>query len=418
MDCKAVFGGLCLLAGWLLPPVALALPVELAVERALARDAGLRALSERSRGLEQSAIADGALPDPQLTLGAEGLPLNDPLAADMMTMYSIGIRQSFPPGATRRLSGERGTTLARASSIEAQARRLEVALQTRLAWLAWAAARESAQRIDAMAEQMEALLEISQRRFAAGTARQQDEAQARLELLLVARRQLDAATAVDEALARLQRWTGPIDADRGALRLPDWARPEISGGDPLRRLANHPERAAAQTRVEAEELGADIARQAYRPEWMLEAGYGHQRGKDPMGGRMADKLFVMASVSLPLFTARRQDRRVDAALAARDVEEAQVLAIEQRLSGELAEQLAVRQRLMQRRQLLETEILPQAEDAVDSTLSAYQADRASFDELIRTRLQLLELELDLINTRERLLASMARIAALTAEDPS
>ena len=422
MYCKAVFGSLGLLAGLLLPVAAMALPVELAVEsaveRALARDAGLRELSERSRGLEQSAIADSALPDPQLTLGAEGLPIDDPLSADMMTMFTIGIRQSFPAGATRRLAGELGSTLARATESEALARRLDIAQQTRLAWLAWATASESAQRIDAMAEQIEALLELAQRRFAAGTARQQDEAQARLELILMERRRLDATTDIDEALARLQRWTGPIDVDRRSPRLPDWSQPEIGSGDDARRLADHPELAAARIRVEAGELGADIARQAYRPAWMLEAGYGHQRGSDPMGGRMSDKLFVMASVSLPLFTANRQDRRVDAALAERDAEEAQFHAIEQRLSGELGEQVALRQRLAQRRKLLETDILPQAQEALNATLSAYQADRASFDELIRARLQLFELELDLINTRERLLATIARIAALTNEDPS
>lgn len=418
MYCKSVLCGAVLVAALLQPVPASALPLDAAVERALERDAVLTALSERARGLEQSAIADSALPDPQLTLGAEGLPITDPLSADMMTMYTIGVRQRFPAGATRRLSGERGSTLARAMETDALARQLEVMLQTRLAWLAWAAASESAHRIDAMAEQIEALLELSQRRFAAGTARQQDEAQARLELILMERRRLDAATDIDEALARLQRWTGPIDADRRSPQLPDWSQPGIGSGDNARQLASHPQLAAARTRVEAGELGADIARQAYRPEWMLEAGYGHQRGNDPMGGRMSDKLFVMASVSLPLFTANRQDRRVDAALAERDADEAQFRAIEQRLSGELEEQVALRQRLTQRRQLLETDILPQAQSALDATMSAYQADRASFDELIRARLQLFELELDLINTRERLLATIARIAALTNEDPS
>lgn len=417
MYCKRVFRSLGLLVA-LLPGAAMALPMESAVERALARDAGLRELGERARGQEQSAIADRALPDPQLSLGAEGLPINDPLSADMMTMYTIGVRQSFPAGATRRLSGERGSTRARATGIDAQARQLEVALQTRLAWLAWAGAAESADRVDAMVEQIEALVELSQRRFAAGTARQQDEVQARLELVLMERRRLDAATDIDEALARLQRWTGPFTSEHGSLRLPDWSQPELRNAELASGLVDHPQMAAARARVEIGDLGAEIARQAYRPAWMLEAGYGHQRGSDPMGGRMADKLFVMASVSLPLFTANRQDRRVDAALADRDAEEAQVQSILQRLSGELGQQVALRQRLQQRRTLLEEQILPQAQDALDATLSAYRADRASFDELIRARLQMFELELDLINTRERLLGTIARIAALTNEEPS
>lgn len=418
MCCKSVLCGVGILAALLSPLPAIGLPADAAVERALARDAGLRALSERSRSLEESAIADRALPDPQLTLGAQGLPINDPLSSDMMTMYSIGVRQRFPAGASRRLSGERGTVLAKATGIDVRARRLEVALQTRLAWLAWAAATESARRIEAMVAQTEDLVELTERRYAAGTGRRQDESQAHLELVLLERRRLDVATDIDKALAQLQRWTGPLESSQHAPRLPDWTRPAPRGTDLASHLAAHPDLVAARTRVEVGELGAEIARQAYRPEWMLEAGYGHQRGSAPMGGRMADKLFVMASVSLPLFAANRQDRRVDAALAERDAEEAQAQYILQRLSGELAEQIALRQRLAQRRALLEDNILPQAQDAVDATFSAYQSDRARFDELIRIRLQLIDLELDLINTRERLLGTIARIAALTNEDPS
>ena len=417
---KCFLGSMAVLATLLFwpPAPALALPVDEAVERALSRDAGLRELGERSRGLEQSAIADSTLPDPQLTLGAEGLPINDPFSSDMMTMYTIGIRQRFPAGDTRRLSGERGATMARATTIDARARRLEVALQTRLAWLDWAAARESAVRVDDMIEQLESLVDLTQRRFATGTTRQQDESQARLELVLMERRRLDAKTAVDEARARLARWTGPLPANDSSTRLPDWSGPEPGIAEVERHVANHPELDAARARIEVGELGADIARQAYRPEWMLDAGYAHQRGNDPMGGRMSDKLFVMASINLPLFTGNRQDRRLDAALAERDAEEAQALFILQRLSGELEEQIALRQRLEQRRHLIENDVLPQARAALEATSSAYQADRATFDELTRARLQLFELELDLINTRERLLGAIARIAALTNEEPS
>ncbi len=418
MCCKSVLCGVGILAALLSPLPAIGLPADAAVERALARDAGLRALSERSRSLEESAIADRALPDPQLTLGAQGLPINDPLSSDMMTMYSIGVRQRFPAGASRRLSGERGTVLAKATGIDVRARRLEVALQTRLAWLAWAGASETAARVEAMFEQVEDLVELTERRFAAGTGRAQDESQAHLERILMERRRIDAATAIDEAFARLQRWTGPLETEPSAPGLPAWSRPAVSGTDLRARLADHPELAAAQARVEAGELGAEIARQAYRPEWMIDAGYGHQRGSDPVGGRMSDKLFVMASVSLPLFTANRQDRRVDAALAERDAEQAQAQYLLQRLSGALEEQHAIRQRLEQRRRLIAEDILPRAQQTLEATEAAYQSDRASFDELIRARLQLFELEIDLINTRERLLGAIARIAALTNEDPS
>lgn len=417
MKFKWAVCGMSLLAV-LLPAVSVALPLDTAVERALARDAGLNELAERSRALDHQAVADRSLPDPEVTIGAEGLPINDPFSADMMTMYKIGIRQRFPAGDSRQLSAERSSTLARALDAEAQARMLEVTLQTRLAWLAWVSAHESASVVTAMTDHLEELVALTQRRFAAGTGRLQDETQARLELSLLERRVLDAQTAVDEARARLKRWTGPLQAGGPEYPLPEWSSALAGPSDSDARIARNPQLAAANQRVEAGEIGTDLARQSYRPQWMIEAGYGHQRGSAPMGGRMSDKLFAMATFSLPLFTANRQDRRVDAALAQRDAAEAGLWLTRQRLSGELDQHTAVLARLHERQALLEDSILPQARAVVDATASAYQSDRASFDELIRARLRQLEMELDLINTRERLLATIARIAALTNEEPS
>ncbi len=418
MSFKSAFCGTVLLFALCQPLSALALSIESAVEQALARDAGLRELDRKAQGLDHLAVADGALPDPEVTIGAEGLPIDDPLSADMMTMYRIGLRQRFPAGDSRRLAGDRRSTQARAVAADIRARELEVMLQTRLAWLDWISARASAEQVDAMLEQLGQLVTITQRRFQAGTGRLQDESQALLELALLERRRVDAQTAIDEARARLERWIGPWRPEAGQPRLPQWSLQASPGEDLASQLSQHPELVAADIRVEAEEVAAELARQAYRPQWMLEAGYGHQRGKDPSGRRMSDKLFAMATISLPLFTGDRQDRRVDAALAERDARQAQAQLILQRLGGELARQQALQDRLAERLDLLEQRILPRAQETVEATLSAYETDRASFDELVRARLRQLEIDLDLIDTRRRQLGVIARIASLTDKEPS
>lgn len=416
MSLKTVCCGLVLLGALCQPLSAVALSIEAAVEQALARDAGLRELDRKAQAFDHLAVAESALPDPEVTIGAEGLPIDDPLSADMMTMYRIGVRQRFPAGDSRRLAADRSTTRARAVAADLRARELEVALQTRLAWLDWVSARASAEQVDAMLEQLGQLVSITQRRFQAGSGRLQDESQALLELALLERRRVDAQTSIEEARARLERWIGPWTPGAADPRLPQWSLQEPPGDDIPSQVSRHPELIAAGIRVEAEEVAADLARQAYRPQWMLEAGYGHQRGKDPSGRRMSDKLFAMATISLPLFTADRQDRRVDAALAERDARQAQAQLILQRLSGELARQQALQERLAESRELLEQRILPRAQDTVNATLSAYETDRASFDELVRARLRQLEIALDLIDTRRRQLGAIARIASLTDKE--
>lgn len=416
MQFKSAFYGLTLLSTLFLPATGLTLSIGSAVEQALARDAGLQELERRARALDHLAIADSALPDPELILAAEGLPIDDPLSSDMMTMYRIGLRQRFPAGDSRRLAADRRTAQARAVEADVRARALEVTLQTRLAWLEWTSARASANRVDAMLEQLRQQVSIIQRRFQTGTGRLQDESQALLELALLERRQVDARTAIDDARAQLERWIGPWRPVEIFPRLPEWTLKSTSSEDWQAQLARNPELIAASLRVEAGDINAELARQAYRPKWMLEAGYGHQRGEDPMGRRMSDKLFAMASISLPLFAADRQDRQVDAALAERDAQQAQSHLVMQRLSGELVRQQALKERLAERRELLETRILPRAQATVDATLSAYEADRATFEELISARLRQLEIDLDLIDTRRRQLGVIARIARLTDKE--
>ncbi|MFP4207587.1 MAG: TolC family protein [Wenzhouxiangella sp.] len=416
MSFQTVTGGLALVLALTLPNTGQAQSIETAVEQALARDAGLLVLRQRADALGHLAVADGALPDPEVTIAAEGLPADDPLGADMMTMYRIGVRQRFPAGDSRQLATERRRSEAEAVRADLEARTLEVTEQTRLAWLDWASATAAADRIEAMIGQLDQLVEITRRRFAAGTGRLQDEAQALLEMTLLERRQVDAQTAIDEARARLERWTGRWPHSAGTPVMPAWRRPIFDGENLKARLADHPELIAARIRTRTEDIRVDLARQAYRPQWMLEGGYGHQRGNDPSGRRMSDKLFAMATLSLPLFTANRQDQRVDAALAERDARHAETQLILQQLSGELDRQDSLLKRLDQRRQLLEERILPQAQATVEATLSAYESDRASFDELIRARLRWLELELDLIDTRRRELATFARIASLTDKE--
>jgi len=418
MSVKFTTGGLVLLGALWLPLQVQALSIETAVEQALARDAGLLELEQESLSYGHLAIADSALPDPEVTVAAEGLPIDDPLAADMMTMYRIGIRQRFPAGDSLDLKSERRHSQARAVKSDIEARKLQVSLQTRLAWLDWAHAHAAAIRVDDMLGQFDQLVEITRRRYAAGTGRLQDESYALLEMALLERRKVDALSAIDEAQARLERWAGPIEAPSHPPELPGWTREAMATEAVEQTLHNHPELVTARIQTATGDISAELARQAYRPSWMLEAGYGHQRGNDPSGRRIADKLFAMATISVPLFTTNRQDRRVDAALAERDARAARAQLILQRLSGDLEQQHALLERLEERRALLENRILPQAQATVDATLTAYESDRASFDELIRARLRQLEIELDLLDTRRKYFASLARIASLTNEEPS
>lgn len=405
----------CLLALLLWPVAGLAMPLDQAVERALERDEVLKASQRRVAALGEAAIADGALPDPEITIGAEGVPVDDLFGADMMTMYKLGIRQRFPAGQTRSLARQRTWTEAEIVSAEAQWRQLEVARQTRLAWLDWVSTAQSLALARASASAFEELLEITAARFRAGTGRQRDTDLARLELALLERRIMERETRLDDALARLERWTGPLGAIEVPEELPDWPL-AAAVEQKKKRLAVHPAVIADEHRIETGRIDAELAEQAYRPQWMVEVGYAHQRGTDAMSlQRPSDKLFAMVSFSVPLFTGNRQDRRLAAARSEQAALDHERGARLQGMVGELHRQYRLYQRSQQHLELIDRVVLVEAKTALESTLAAYRADRASFDELIRARLALLEQQLERIDIRRERDAAAIEINYLTAE---
>lgn len=409
--CRALAGTAVLLVSGAVS----ATDADTAINLAIERDEGLRALQQRQTALEERAVADGALPDPELMIGVEGVPVSDPLDADMMTMYKVGIRQRFPAGQTRELNRERTGQQATVIDAEIKARRLDIARQTRAAWLDWASAWEELELAGDAATAFEELDEITRARYRAGTGRQRDVDQAQLELAVLQRRILVKRTRVEEAATRLARWIGqrPGSAPAGSV---DFPTPPGSVEALRSILLQHPALLVSDRQVDVGITDTRLARQAYRPSWMVEAGYAHTRGMDPMTmSRQSDKLFAMVSFSIPLFTANRQDRRLSATRSElQAVNHDRGLEL-QRLRGELDRQHSLWHSQNEQLEWMESRVLASAEATVESTLSAYRADRATFDELVRARLALLDQQLQMISIRQARAAAAVELAWLTAE---
>jgi outer membrane protein TolC len=387
------------------------LGIEEAVRAALARDQSLSRLTAEADALAERAIADGQLPDPELAVGYQNLPLDGfPTTDDMMTMLMVGVRQHFPAGRTRHLQRDLGELTASARRIEHDDRRLEIAREVRGAWLDWRYAYQ-AQALAADAQtRFEELVALTLRQVAAGTALQRDLSRARLELIALRERVIGFAADRDVAAAELARWLDVALTDAhvpgGA---PDWPAPDV---DAVRSgLARHPALQRLDTLVEAGQTESDIARQAYRPSWMVELGYGYRRGTDmATGDDRSDMLAGMVAVNVPLFTAQRQDRRLAAAQHDADAARYARADLLRRLDGDLAREATSWRRFDELVRLLEDDLLPEAEQTVLSTQSAYRSDRATFEELIRASVDELDYRLRaLALARQR---DQARVALL------
>ncbi len=382
---------------------------------AIERDPGLeqgRAMAEAER---ESAVAAGALPDPELSLGVQNVPVDsfDP-ADDRMSMVMIGARQRFPGGQSRALTRERGELTGRVWDAQVQARERELRRQVRRAWVRWAFADRKLTLAKEEAAGFQELVELTENRYRIGVGSQRDLFRSRLELTAVQERILSLEETHESARAELARWTGRIASGTrpGQGELPSLADQALL----KERLHEHPLLLAEAHRLAAAEKSVDIAQQSYRPDWMVEASYGHRAARDMEGERISDMASVMVGMSLPLFTRNRQDREVAAARAQARAEHHRRMDLLHDLQGQLETELARYQRRQDLVALYEDRILDEARQRVELEFSAYGADRGDFRDLIRARVDELDYRLRLLRVQQQLAESLIEVDYLAGEE--
>lgn len=409
-----------ILALWAWLPIAQAADVLVLPEAeglALARDAGLEDLQARQEALLQASVAESRLPDPEFLVGANNVPVDSfDLDREAMTQLVVGLRQRFPAGDTLDLSRDRLEAMAGANTAVQAERRRQVVRALRQAWIeaAW-----HARAIDLVAAEQqwyEELEEAVAAAYASGRRRQDELIRIGLE-----------RDALVEEQVRFRESRAPWEAELGRLLGEDARRarvddlPKLPALPPRERAADlieaHPVLAAHAGEAQAEAVAVDIARQRYKPSWMLDVRYGFRDGEDPAGRDRSDMLTAMVSFDLPIFTGERQDRRVSSARASER-------AVRRRLENERRSLVAATEaawdrhaRLGERIELYDVQILPAAGDYVEATVLAYQNGLAPFDELVRAEKMLLEARLKKLRLVADRLVAEAELAYLIGATP-
>ena len=108
------------------------LDIDAAVRLALADDPLIAASQARSQALQDSAIADGQLPDPQLRTGIYNLPTDDfDIDEEPSTQLRLGVQQAFPRGKTLHYRQRQGEWKATAASAGAELESRKLVLDVR-----------------------------------------------------------------------------------------------------------------------------------------------------------------------------------------------------------------------------------------------------------------------------------------------
>jgi outer membrane protein TolC len=374
------------------------LPLDWCLARAQQSNPSIAADEAMAAAAAHRVSPAGALEDPRFSYEATNIPVGDfDFNSTPMSGNQLRLMQKFPfPGV---LSNRREAARAGASAaIEDLAnQRLRVAAVVESRWAELGFAQRALEITDANIELLRQLTEIAETKYSVGSGLQQDVLRAQVELtrLLEERLRRIEALAVAEAqlAAALDLPPQTLFPRTTGLR-DEFSLPEIA--PLLGRLEDTSPllHALAERVEEAERLHRATEFEGY-PDFDLGVGYRiRQRApSDPVGGDD----FVSAGVTLrlPVNRGKWREKTAERAALVRRAEAAYRDG-RARLRDAVRTTFAALERADAEVALLETGLVPQTRQSLDSSRSGYQVDKVDFLSLIDSQVRLLDAELSLV----------------------
>ena len=386
-----------------------ALGADEAVRLAVGRSQRIVANALQIDAARDRALAAGKRPDPVFTTGLQSVPLNGPdrlkLHNDSFTMTAFGIKQELT---SRDKLAARSERYAREAENNDAARSLsivEIARDTRLAWLARSYLESTAGLLEDAAREVAHHIEAVDAAYRGGRGTQGESIAIRTELERIGDRQRQNARDLSVARARLARWVGE------ASEQPLAERPSFGTSFDLpatqaelqRKLAMHP----ALKRLAAQEASAraeaEMARTERSADWSVELAVGLRR---PTYSNLGTINF---SIPITWNRAERQDRewaarRAEADAAAAEFEEARRVA-----ASDLRAASDAWQHDRERLARYDAAFIPLASERSGAALAAWRGGVGNLASVldarhveIETRLDRLKLERELAETAVQL----------------
>jgi cobalt-zinc-cadmium efflux system outer membrane protein len=363
----------CLLA---LPALAAAQALPVLVEEALRNNREILAAQKKYESARQRPAQASSLPDPTVSLGytANGAPY--PVAGigrDVTSNAGVLISQEMPFPGKQKLRGEIAAKDAGAEFQEYLAMRLSVASRVKQAYHELHHAAISVTFVKRYQDLLQSILRITEARYAAGRAAQQDifKAQTQFSILQMqlVRYEQERTSKEIEINALLNRpQGGPIDV---ALDMPPGDLPSTLDEMLAHANAHAPMVVREQTIVQRNELAANLARKEYYPDYTVSGGYFNQGSLPPMWQFRVD-------FKVPAYFWRKQRAGVNenefAVSEARHNYEAAAVSVQAQIREQYAQAEASRKLIG----LIEKSVMPEAQLALDSSLASYQTGAVDF----------------------------------------
>ncbi len=356
------------------------------------------------------SIEAGELPDPKLVLGEQYFPIGFNMGQSLLTMTTVGLRQSFFPWGKRDLLRQRSLREQEASRWNLKDSEVRLVRDVRLAWIDLYQDTRKEALLTSLSSLWQKAFQAALTRYGQGTAAESD--------LLLSQFQKDNLLDRQEALRvqekkslyrlmRLARISRPFRISQKEPRLPS-PLPESAL---LNRINKHPALESRQAKDDAQAIGVLAARKDRIPAISVEGDYSYFMG--PSLITSTPNLFsIVLTMNLPIRPGERQDQKIREEEHGLESVEAQHEELRQKLVEKIRNSEEDYRTLTRRMLFLDRILLPEATRNVDAALAGYATGSVHMDRVLGAMRKVEEIEIRSLALRAERMRAMTELSYL------
>jgi outer membrane protein TolC len=393
------------------------LPLAWCQERARAQNPAIAADEASAAAARARVRPAGAFEDPRLAYEASNLPVGDfDFQSTPLSGHQLGLSQQIPfPGllGNRQRAAEAGALAAEEGLAD---RRRQVAAAVEGAWAELGFAQRALQITDQNLDLLRQLARIAETKYSVGTGLQQDVLRAQVEVTRLLEERIQRAATIqraDSALAAL------LDLPPGT---PLPRTEELRERSPIPELTplleameeRSPLLRALEARIEEAERMQRAAELEGYPD--VDVGLGYRVRERVAGDPVQGDDFFSAGVKIRLPVDRSKWRaRVAERTALLRRAQADHRAARARLRDAVRARHADLERADAEARLLESGLVPQSRQSLESNRAGYEVDKVDFLTLVDSHVNLLDAELAWVRAEAARRAAFAELEAAVGE---
>lgn len=385
------------------------------VQEALSRNPEIVAAQKQYESARQRPSIESSPPDPMVSLGYNSVGSPRPFAGigrDPVANAGIMVSQMVPYPGKLRLSGAAASREAEAAFQGYRMARLSVVSRLKQAYYRLSRVYEA---LDVLARNRELLtnfLRISEARYSVGRGAQQDVFKAQTQLSILetraARFEQERRSLEAEIASLLNR---PPEATLGRPAAVEAPHPLPKTLDELLEAARReaPMLAREEKMIQRAQIGVDLARKEYYPDFTLNAGYYAM-------GSMGNMYMARVDFTLPLWFRRKQHANLAAETSELSRARHNYEAAGQTLNYRLRDDYFMAETSYRLLAMYGDTVLPQSRLALDSALASYQTGAVDFLTVLTNFMTVLDYELNRQEETLNYFLALARIEEMTGID--